>query len=304
MIIPGRAPFAESHYDVFFSQYACRNTARFSPPILDDPGLPADWQAMVRTIAILQGDGAAADLDVVDERLLRHLLAAVPDEHAGGIVAALGDRVGADRRIDLALRSGPYGDRFGAVPDGLSLDRLVAHPDGLDLGPLVERLPDALRTPSGTIELADPALLGELHRAAAELTAPVSTALTIVGRRHLRSNNSWMHNLPSLMRGRPRCTLEVHPDDAAVAGLTTGDLASVTAAGGASITVPVEVTDAVRRGVISLPHGWGHDVDGTRLSLASATPGANLNALTDADTSEHLTGTAVLGGIEVTLARR
>ena len=316
VIIPGRSPFAESHYDVFFSQYACRNTARFSPAIVDDDVLPADWQAMVRAIAILQGRGAAAHVDAVDDQLLRQLLTGVPAEYVDGIVAALGDRRGADRRLDLALRTGPYGDGFGARPDGLSLDRLVAHPNGIDLGPLVERLPDALRTASGTIELADADLLAELRRAADELGEPADRAepadhadppagaLTIIGRRQLRSNNSWMHNLPSLMRGRPRCTLEVHPDDAATAGLASGDLVAVTTTTGASITVPVDVTDAMRPGVVSLPHGWGHDVEGTRLRVACAAPGANLNLLTAAGDREHLTGTAVLGGIEVTLERR
>ena len=281
VIIPARPPFAENHFDVFFSQYATRNTARFhravtAPPAgtenqhdADDP-VPADWESMVRLIAIVLGHGADASIDDVDETLLRSMLGPMPTEAADGILAATAGRRGADRRLDLALRIGPFGDQFGAVPDGLSLARLEDTPDGIDLGPLVARLPDALRTVSGTIELAHDDLLGELARAASELEdAPGNDAaddsprpFVLIGRRQLRSNNSWMHNVAGLMRGRPRFTLQIHPDDAAALGLDDGALARVTSLTGRSIDVPVERDDAMRPGVVSLPHGWGHGQPG------------------------------------------
>ncbi len=308
VVLPARSPLAESHYDVYFSPYAAHHTARFSPAVVDDPECPPDWQLMVRLIAIAAGDGARADVDEVAERLLRAALAGVPPEFHDGIVAALGTRRGDERVLDLALRTGPYGDQFGMAPDGISLDTLIAAPDGIDLGPLQPRLPDALRTSSGTVELAHADLIGELARARAELGEPTPASphtFTLLGRRQLRSNNSWMHNVPSLVRGRARCTLEVHPDDAADLGLGDGETARLRAATGAATGTTVEavvrIDDRVPPGVVSLPHGWGHDRPGTRQSVASQHPGTNLNALTDADRFEHLTGTAVLTGFEVTV---
>ena len=156
------------------------------------------------------------------------------------------------RELGAALRAGPHG-LLKKGRAGLTLRKVERAVHGLDLGPLVRQLPGRLMTPDSRVNLAHPVVLADWPRVLAGLreaetaVADPEFDLLMVGRRHLRSNTRWMHNLPSLMRGRPRCTLEVHPDDAAVAGLTTGDLASVTAAGGASITVPVEVTDAVRR---------------------------------------------------------
>lgn len=322
VIIPARSPFAESHFDVFFSQYATRNTARFHRAVIapssvaadrhdaDDP-VPADWESMVRLIAIVMGRGADASPDDVDEMLLRSMLGPMPADAVDGILAATAGRRGADRRLDLAIRSGPFGDQFGAVPDGLSLARLEDSPDGIDLGPLVARLPDALRTVSGTIELAHDDLLGELTRAANELEDRSGSdaadgsrrPFVLIGRRQLRSNNSWMHNVAGLMRGRPRFTLQIHPDDASALDLDDGGLARVTSLTGRSIDVPVEHHDAMRPGVVSLPHGWGHGQPGTRLAIANGQPGQSLNSLTDADDREHLTGTAVLSGIDVRIER-
>ncbi|MFN8018308.1 MAG: molybdopterin dinucleotide binding domain-containing protein [Acidimicrobiales bacterium] len=205
------------------------------------------------------------------------------------------------------LRSGPYGDAFGArteeVAPGvapLTLDLLLERPHGVDLGALEPRLPEVLRTPSGLVELDAEPFLEDLPRLAAALDRPVPDAV-LVGRRDLRSNNSWMHNIEVLVKGRPRCTLHVHPDDAERWGVVHEGTARVTGRVG-EVEVPVEVTDAVRPGVVSLPHGWGHDLDGVRLGVARRHAGTNSNLLADELLVDELSGNAVLNGIPVQVA--
>src|SRR5205085_10006549 len=156
-----------------------------------------------------------------------------------------------------------------------------ANPHGLDDGALQPRVPEGLRTPSGMIELAPPEIVADVDRlrAATERLADHDT-LVLVGRRDLRSNNSWMHNLEVLVKGKPRCTMHVHPDDASRLGLTDGANAKV-ASHVYAVEVPVEVTDSVMRGVVSIPHGWGHDVDGVEMAVARRYGGVNMNLLTD-----------------------
>jgi anaerobic selenocysteine-containing dehydrogenase len=196
------------------------------------------------------------------------------------------------------IRLGAYGDGFGATPDGLDLDQLADAPHGVDLGPLDSRLPEILKTPSGRIDIAAPVILADLPRLQASLDRP--ERLVLVGRRHLRSNNSWMHNVEVLVKGKVRCTLQVHPDDAAELGLAHGDAAEVRSRVGA-VVAPVEVTDAIRPGVVSLPHGWGHDRSGTRMGVATEHAGVNANVLTDPDVLDALSGNAVLNAIPVTV---
>jgi anaerobic selenocysteine-containing dehydrogenase len=179
------------------------------------------------------------------------------------------------------------------------LDDLVAAPHGVDLGPLQPRLPDALRTESGLIELAPAPVVADVPRLEAALDE-IGNGLLLVGRRHLRSNNSWMHNLPLLVRGPERCTVQVHPADAARLGLSDGAPARVRSRVGA-IELPVEVTDEVMAGVVSVPHGWGHGVQGVGWSVAAGAGGANSNTLTDELAVEPLSGTAILNGIPVEL---
>jgi anaerobic selenocysteine-containing dehydrogenase len=201
--------------------------------------------------------------------------------------------------LDLVLRAGPYGDGFTGG-DGLTLATLEANPHGIDHGPLEPRIPDVLTTESGRIELAPPALLDALPALEEELSAPVP-AVVLVGRRHLRTNNSWSHNVPSLGRGRTLCVLQVHPDDAAGNGLTDGGRARVTSSAG-SVEADVEVTEDLRPGVVSLPHGFGHDLEGVELRLARSRGGPNSNVLTDRFALDTISGNAVLNGIPVELA--
>lgn len=240
-----------------------------------------------------------AEPSVVDDMVISGSLArAVADprspvhgQDAGELAGRLSGRSGPERRLDMMLRLGPY---------DLTLDDLLAHPHGIDLGPLRPRLPQVLRTRSGRVELLPGPIAEDLPRLRAALGAR-DDRLVLVGRRHLRSNNSWMHNVPALNGGSNRCTLQVHPDDAARLGLGDGALARIKAAGG-ELEVPVEITDDVRTGVVSLPHGWGHDRPGTRLSVAAARPGVNVNQLLDGSLLDPLSGTAVLNGFAVDVA--
>lgn len=202
--------------------------------------------------------------------------------------------------LDLMLRTGPFGDAFGANPDGANLQLLIDNPHGVDFGPLEPRLPELLRTPSGRIELAAPELVADVPRLHGAISRLSGQAMVLVGRRHLRSNNSWMHNIEVLVKGKPRCSLHVHPDDAAELGLVHGGYAKVTSRVG-SVEAPVEVTDSIRPGVVSLPHGWGHGVEGTRLRVAAERAGVNSNVLTDHNAMDPLSGTSVLNGIPVTV---
>jgi anaerobic selenocysteine-containing dehydrogenase len=194
------------------------------------------------------------------------------------------------------VRTGPYGEGYGRNRDGLSLTELRRHPHGIDLGPLRPRIPEVLATPSGNVELAPETITADLARLEAAAT-PRNGGLVLVGRRHLRSNNSWMHNIEVLVRGKERCTLQMNPHDADRLGLTDAAAARVTSAAG-SVAVPVEITPDIMPGVVSLPHGWGHDVAGTELAVASRHPGVNSNVLADNEI-DPLSGNAVLNGIPV-----
>ena len=311
VILPGLSTFEEPHYDVSFPQLSCRNHARYSPAVFAPrAGAQAEWQSLLHMAAMLRGEpGAGApgfDLAAFDEQLLaddlRRLAAGVPEPLQAAMRDALGARPGPERLLDLALRAGPHGDRFGQKPGGLSLDALKAAPHGVDLGALQPRLPEILRTPSGRIELWPEAVAAELAAVDAALREP-PPALVVVGRRDVRSNNSWMHNLPTLAKGPERCTALLHPHDAARHGVQAGDRVRLEGTGGRAIELPVTLSDEMMPGVVSVPHGWGHDQAGARLGVAAQRPGANLNDLLDDRLRDPLSGTSVLNGVAVTLRR-
>lgn len=289
VVLPAPSPLTKSHYDLFFGHFAIRNTATFSPPVLPpEPGDRPDWQSLLRLIGIVARQGASADLDLIDDMVagsLANTLGVSPDPDATA-------PRGPERLLDLLLRAGPYRDH-GEL---LTVARLRKYPDGLDFGPLTPQLPAVLNTPSGLIELAPELLVEDVARLRDDLHAQHSNGMILVGRRHLRSNNSWMHNLPTLAKGPDRCTLQVHPDD--VARLALGPHATVTSRTGA-VDVPVEVSDTVTPGVVSLPHGWGHDEPEASVHLAGRRPGVNSNVLADGTELDPLSGTAVLNGIPV-----
>lgn len=325
VVLPPPPPSQSAHFDFAFNGFAVRNQVRYSPAAVPlEDGRMDECEIHARLILAVSGmhgvvDPAGVDEPAIQSALARETAAAHSPLHGqdpARLAALLTGDSGAERRLDLMLRLGPYGDRFGVAADstapdpdglpvhasahGLSLEKLLAHPHGIDLGPLGPRLPGVLKTRSGRIELLPDPIAAELPRLRTAL-ADRPAGLVLVGRRHLRSNNSWLHNVPALMRGSNRCTLQVHPGDAERLGLTDGGRARITAEGG-SLDVPVEITDTVRPGVVSLPHGWGHDRAGTRLAVAAAAPGVNVNQLLDGSRLDPLSGTAVLNGFPVALA--
>ena len=301
VVLPGLSPLQDSHYDVAFPQLSFRNHARYSGPVFAPPaGHPQEWQTLLRLAAIARGLGANADIEALDDQLVADDVRKIAGDNAPLVLQALAGRQGPERLLDLALRGGPYGDLFGIKPQGLNLDKLRAAPGGIDLGELQPRVPEMLRTPSGKIELAPAALVADLRRARAELDRPLPP-LQVIGRRDVRSNNSWMHNLPLLAKGPFRGTALVHPLDAARCGVADGATARLSSAHG-SVQVQVEFSDTLMPGVLSLPHGWGHDLPGTQMRVAAERPGANLNLLLDRNARDPLSGTSVLSGVAVTLA--
>ena len=301
VILPGLSALEDSHYDVAFPQFSFRNHARFSGPVFAPAaGHPAEWENLLRLAAIAKGLGAKADVHKLDDELLADDVRKVAGDNTPHVLAAVAGRRGPERLLDLALRNGPYGDLFGLKPQGLNLAKVQAAAGGIDLGELQPRVPEMLRTPSGKVELAPAALLADLPRALAELdVAPA--ALVVIGRRDVRSNNSWMHNLPLLAKGPFRGTALVHPLDAARCGVAHGATACLSNSHG-TVQVTVEVSDTLMPGVLSLPHGWGHNLPGARLHLAAERPGANLNLLLDDRARDPLSGNAVLSGVAVSLA--
>ncbi|MBT5864211.1 MAG: molybdopterin-dependent oxidoreductase [Ilumatobacter sp.] len=308
VILPSPSQLQRSHYDLLLLQFGVRNVANYSEPVLPLDGQPDEWEVISKLTLVAQGMGVDADPASADDRAIDAMVrGAVRSEHSGlhgrdpdEILAELNasGRVGPERMLDFMLRSGPFGDGFGSEPEGTSLDDLLDRPHGRDFGALEPRLPEILRTPSGKVELAPAVFIDDLDRLAAAVPGLVDRGLVLIGRRHLRSNNSWMHNINVLVKGKPRCTLHVHPDDAALLGLSDGGAASITSRVG-SITAPVEVTDSITPGVVSLPHGWGHDAPGAQMRVAAEHAGVNSNVLTDHEAMDPLSGTAVLNGIPV-----
>ena len=300
VILPGSSPLEDGHWDVPFPQLSTRNHARYSAPVLPSaPGHLPEWQILMKLAAIARGDGPDADPVALDDAQVRREVEKLAGDRSDAVLAAVSGWIGPERLVDLALRAGPYGDGFGARPEGLTLRKVADAPGGIDLGPLQARLPEVLRTPSGRVELAPPSMLAELQKARADLHAP-PPPLVVIGRREVRSNNSWMHNLPLLAKGPERCTLKLHPQDAARHGVVAGQRVRIVGPQGAA-EAPVELDDALMPGVCSLPHGWGHDVPGTRMTVAAERPGANLNALLDDRLRDAPSGNAVLSGVSVTL---
>lgn len=294
VVLPAPSPFARSHYDLALYQLAVRNVAHYSPPVVADDGVPEEWRTLLRLAGIFAGQGPDADVDALDDMVAAGLAQREASERVSAeeLLRASEGLRGPERLLDMLLRAGPY---------GLSLEELRAAPHGIDLWPLKPRLPELLRTPSGKIELAPEPIVADVERLRRFLSdGPVHDGLLLIGRRDLRSNNSWMHNLPPLVKGRDRCTVWVHPHDAARLGLRDGGRARVRSRTG-TLEAPVEVTDAIMPGVVSIPHGWGHDAPGVRLSVAAEHAGVNSNLLADEELLDPLSGNAVLNGIPVEL---
>jgi anaerobic selenocysteine-containing dehydrogenase len=280
LILPGTSPLMRSHYDLALNAFAVRNVARYSPPVFPrGPDDRHDWEICVELMGRMTRGNAIK-------------------RAAGKLAARALGRLGPEAVLEIGLRAGPYGLRKGTR--GLSVKALRANPHGMDLGPLEPRLPDRLGTPDKTIRIAPDVYVADLPRLRKRLAewSARATGLILIGRRQLRSNNSWMHNSHRLVKGKPRCTLIIHPDDAARRGLVDGGRATVTSRIG-SIEVPIEVSDEIMPGVVSVPHGWGHDRPGTRLTVAAAHAGASANDITDETFIDALSGNSALSGLAV-----
>ncbi|GGL39395.1 molybdopterin oxidoreductase family protein [Nocardia jinanensis] len=294
VILPPPRPVQSPHYDFALLQFAVRNYARYSPPLVPLEDRPSEAAVYVRLAAAIGGQphNPTAEYDpltVFDELVIGTTLRSAGLEQRRH---ELSGRTSTEQRLDLMLRLGPYGEWNGG---DLSLRTLLDNPHGIDLGALRPRLSEVLRTASGKVDLAPPLLLADLDRLrAGSMAAPAE--MVLIGRRHLRSNNSWMHNAPRLVGGTNRCTLQIHPDDIARLGL--GEQALVKSAAG-SLTVPVEATDSIMPGVVSLPHGWGHTTSFQQVARQNA--GVNANVLTDDSVLDVPSGNAVFNGVPVSV---
>jgi anaerobic selenocysteine-containing dehydrogenase len=286
VILPAPSPVEKSQYDLAFYQLSIRNVANYSRALMDPPaGMLQEWETLLALTAIVTGQGPDADISAIDDVVgaeLARLNGVEPDASLRG----------PERLLDVLLRAGPY---------DLALADLQAAPHGIDLGPLEPRLPEVLRTPSGLVELAPAPIVADVPRLRAAMGEHVNGGMVLVGRRDLRSNNSWMHNLPLLVSGPERCTAWLHPDDVARFGLAAGELVRVSSRAG-TIELPFEMTEDVMPGVVSIPHGWGHAVAGVQLRVAADHAGANSNVLADETLLDPVSGNAVLNGIPVAVA--
>ena len=300
VILPGPSPLESPHFDELMWGWAIGSAAKWSDQMFATPeGTVPEWEILARLgWYCTGGTDEAYDFQALDDgwfTVLCHLYGRDPET-----TLPLYDHGGPERMIDLQVRMGPWGDRYGEDPDGLTLDKIKAAPHGIDLGPMVPRAEELVGTPSGKIELAPPYILGDIPRLRDALERDPD-GYVLVSRRHIRSKNSWMHNVKVLVKGKDRCTLIVHPDDASELGLAEGGRARVASEAG-SIEVPVEISDEMMRGVVSLPHGWGHDRPGTQLSVAREHAGVNSNLLAPGHFVDELSGNAAVNGIPVEVA--
>lgn len=289
IILPPTTGLETEHYDLIFHALAVRNTAKYAPPLFEPaPGAKHDWEIFRELRFRLEGNEStnrqAHKLDL-PRRLPPHKI------------------------LDLGLRFGPYGARSAngkksakTEGSGLTLQTLKKAPHGVDLGPLVPMLRRRICTKNGRIQLAPDLLVQDLARLDAMLQppSPHNGQLLLIGRRQLRSNNSWMHNSKRLVRGKARCTLLIHPDDAKRRGIVADSNVCVRSRAG-EIELPVEISDEMMRGVVSIPHGWGHDRPGIQIAVAAQHPGASINDITDERLIDELTGNAAFSGVVVSV---
>ena len=283
IILPPTASLERGHYDLAFNLLAVRNTAKYSPALFEPAGdTREDWEILLE----LQTRMEHAPLPGrVKRKFMQQFL-------------------GPERMLDLGLRFGPYGAKFNPFSSGLTLQKLKKAVHGIDLGPLKPCLPARLRTADKCIDLAPEAIVKDVERVKSKFVDGAlhesNGHLLLIGRRQLRSNNSWMHNSERLVKGKPRCTILMHPEDAAQRGLEKGENVMVRSRVG-SIVVPVEISDEIMPGVVSIPHGWGHDRPGNQMEVAQQHAGESINDLTDNQAIDSLCGTAAFNGTLVTV---
>lgn len=330
IILPPTGPLEHGHYDVVLNAAAVRNVAKYGPALFPKAANQRhDWQILMELSVRLGARNQA------QRALLRATQAVVERLGLEGMLdlglrsGPYGQRFDALGAVDRFLSSGPASglykgireqvlglakarrplqqtlsaiSAFSGQAQDLSMAVLKSNPHGVDLGPLRRSFPERLCTASGQIELVPAFLAGDLARARQKLGTLGSEGLVVIGRRHVRSNNSWMHNSYRLVKGKNRCTALMHPMDARARGIENGDMVSVRSRVGA-IELPAQLSEDIMPGVVSVPHGWGHGRNGVRLATASAHAGVSLNDITDDHYVDLLTGMAVLNGVPVEVSR-
>lgn len=301
VILPGPSPLETPHHDDLILAFAINSIANYSAPVFFPPDRdrPEEWEILIRLTGLCAGTPAeAVDVAAIDDGFFDYLC--FTQGLDGAQIRGHYTHGGPERILDLTLRTGPFGDRYGEVPGGLTLAKLKEQPNGINFGPMIPQIPGNLGTTDKKIRLAPQYLLDDLPRLAERLNREPED-LVLVSRRHLRSNNSWLHNVSALMKGRDRCTLLMHPNDATKRGVVAGDTVRVVSVAG-QIEVPVELTEAIMPGVVSMPHGWGHGKSGTRMTVANGSPGVNTNILSPPTFLDEPSGNGALNGIPVTVA--
>jgi anaerobic selenocysteine-containing dehydrogenase len=287
IILPPTSPLERGHYDIAFHLLAVHNTTKFSPPLFErSEETRHDWEILLELETRMKSDGFIGG---VRRKLMKQL-------------------VTPERILDLSLRFGPYGARLNPFSKGLTLRKVRKAVHGIDLGPMTPCLPGRLKTADKHIDLAPEVFVKDVERVKTrflnEAAHDSNGHLLLIGRRQLRSNNSWMHNSERLVKenpAKPRCTILMHPEDAANRDLLHGQKVVVRSTVG-SIVLPVEISEEIMQGVVSIPHGWGHDRTGNQLTIAQQHAGASINDLTDQQALDMLCGTAAFNGTAVTVA--
>jgi len=292
IILPPCGPFEHALYDLVFTNFAVRNVTRFSEPLFNKKSfMRSDLQIytfLTNRIEQLKAKkiGPVAKLKM-------------------GLQHKIKEFMTVERIVDMGLRMGLYGEGWKSylTGKGLTLKKLKKHQHGMDLGPLESRLPGKLFTKDKKINLLPTQMVADIERLKAYVDKSAQApALTLIGRRDLRTNNSWMHNSQRLVKGKNRCDLFVHPDTAQQYDIEQGEQVYITSAVGA-LKVDVTVTEDIMPNVVSLPHGWGHHRKGMKISVASSNPGVSVNDITDQNFIDEMSGNAALNGIPVELQK-
>ena len=283
IILPPTSSLERGHYDLAFHLLAVRNIAKFSPPLFQrEADTRPDWEILLELQTRLENGSV---LNRVKSRVMKQL--------------------GPEGLLDLGLRFGPHGAKFNPLSKGLTLRKVKKAVHGIDLGPLTSCLPGRLRTADKCVDLAPEILVKDVERVKSKFPATAAVHetngdLLLIGRRHLRSNNSWMHNSERLVKGKPLCTILMHPTDAAHRELMNGQKVLVRSKVG-SIVLPIEISNEMMPGVVSIPHGWGHDRPGSQMEVAQQHAGQSINDLTDNQAIDALCGTAAFNATTVTV---
>jgi anaerobic selenocysteine-containing dehydrogenase len=301
VVLPPAGHLEQVHYPPFSPPYMVRSYAKWDEAALPQRSM-GDGEILLelnaRILRVSASELESQALEGMIAQTLARDLEFSSHKTVADCLAAVSSHEGPARFIDFLIRTGPFGDRFGAKPDGLTLAQLQQARHGIDLGPMIPRIHQAISSPDRKIQLVPKLMKRGMAEIRTEPKVDGTSALRMIGRRHLRSNNSWMHNVAALSKGPDRSFAEIHPDDANSRNINDGDMIRIRSSKG-EIAVAAKVTTAVKKGVITLPHGHDHKEQGSRMAVAADTPGGNYNALTDEDEWDTLSGIAVLNGIQV-----